>query len=295
MTREDSKGDAVLAALERANPVPDDSVLDGPDSPRARTLVAVIIAEEGAKPASRGSGPWQLHDHVRVDIHDRVAVLGFDDGQVNVLSAEVLDALEEAVDICEADSEIGALVLAGRPEQFSAGLDRRIFLASPAVARVVLARVARLVTRIYGSNLPVVVACTGNAIAAGALLLLAADVRVAARGHYRIGLNETAIGLPLPRWASALARERLARRQYQRATLMAHLYSPDDAMDAGFVDRVVGAGELLATSIREAEELAALDPEAYATTVSTMRGDTIARVEALMQEDYGNTRGAVRG
>jgi enoyl-CoA hydratase len=289
MTREDSEGDAVLAALGRANPVPDDTVLDGPDSSRARALMAAITAADGRRAASRGSEPWLLHDHVRVDVHDRVAVLRFDDGKVNVLSAGILEALHEAVDLCEADGEIGALLIVGRTAQFSAGVDRGIFLTSPGAARSVLGSVARLVARMYASTLPVVAACSGNAIAAGALLLLAADVRVAARGGYRIGLNETAIGLPLPRWAAALARERLARQQYQRATLMAHLYSPDEAMGAGFVDRVVAPEDLLATSMREAEELAALDSEAYAATVGTTRGDTMARIEVLIEEDFGSS------
>jgi enoyl-CoA hydratase len=289
MTRaDDTSKDAVLAALQRANPVPDGQALEGPDSAVARAIAAAVAGDDGAAPASIGSGPRLLHDSIRLEILEGIAVLGFDDGRVNVLSAPVLDALERALQICEADAEIGALLMVGRPGQFSAGLDRSIFLASPDAARALLSSVARLVTRIYASKLPVVAACTGNAIAAGALLLLAADVRVAARGDYRIGLNETAIGLLLPRWAAALARERLSRQQVQRAALMAHLYSPDEAMGAGFIDRVVGADDLLAVSVREAEELAALDPEAYAATLHTTRADAIARLEACIEEDFGS-------
>ena len=46
------------------------------------------------------------------------------------------------------------------------------------------------------------VACTGHAIAAGALLLLGADIRIGARGDFRIGLIETQLGMVLPRWAA---------------------------------------------------------------------------------------------
>ena len=288
MMGEDTRADAVLAALERANPVPDGQALEGPDSPRARALATAITGEDVGEPGLGAPSAQLLHDHVRLEIRDRVAVVSFDDGKANVLSAEVLDALGETVQICEADDEVGALLIVGRPNHFSAGLDRRIFLASPGGAYPLLARVARLATRIYASKLPVVAACTGNAIAAGALLLLAADVRVAARGDYKIGLNETAIGLPLPGWASALARERLAREHFQRATLLAHLYSPEEAMPAGFVDRVVDSGELLAAAAREAEELAALDPEAYAATIRVTRGDAIARLETFIEADFSS-------
>lgn len=287
MTARNRTQDAVLAALQRANPVLDAAALGGPASSRAQALLSAITGEREEATAA-GSHTWLLHDHVRVEIRGRVAVAWIDDGKVNVLTPEILAALDRAVDLCEADGEIGALLIVGRPQHFSAGVDRAVFLTSPDAVRGVLGSVARLVVRIYASKLPVVAACTGNAIAAGALLLLGAGVRVAARGQYRIGLNETAIGLPFPPWAATLARERLARQHYQRATLMAHLYAPDGALAAGFVDRVVGPEEVFETALREAEELAALDPEAYAATVLTTRGDALARIEALIEQDYGD-------
>ena len=59
-----------------------------------------------------------------------------------------------------------------------------------------------LITRMFESEVPVVIACSGHAVAAGALLLLGADVRIGSRGAFRIGLIETEIGLVLPRWAA---------------------------------------------------------------------------------------------
>src|SRR5258705_13173803 len=91
----------------------------------------------------------------------------------------------------------------------------------------------------YGSPLPFVVACTGHAIAAGALLLLSADARVGAQGPFRIGLIETQLGMVLPRWAVELAQERCSKRHLQDATVGARIYDPGGAADAGFLDAVV--------------------------------------------------------
>ena len=52
-------------------------------------------------------------------------------------------------------------------------------------------------------------ACTGHSVAAGAILLMAGDLRIGAEGDFKIGLNETAIGLPLPAYAIALAQARM--------------------------------------------------------------------------------------
>ena len=65
--------------------------------------------------------------------------------------------------------------------------------------------------RLYTLPMPLVVACTGHALAGGALLVLTGDVRVAARGAFRIGLNEVQLGLPLPILAVELARYRPSR------------------------------------------------------------------------------------
>src|SRR6201999_1342658 len=101
-------------------------------------------------------------------------------------------------------------------------------------------------TRFFGSDVPVVVACTGHAIAAGALMLLSADERIGARGPFRIGLIETQIGMVVPRWATELSEKRLSRRHYQLATIGARIYDPDGARDAGFLDEVVEPDDLLA-------------------------------------------------
>ena len=89
-----------------------------------------------------------------------------------------------------------------------------------------------------------IVACSGHAVAAGALLLLGADARIGARGDFRIGLIETQLGMVLPRWAVELARERLSVRHFQQATVGARMYDPDGAADAGFLDTVVEADAL---------------------------------------------------
>src|SRR3546814_15950736 len=68
----------------------------------------------------------------------------------------------------------------------------------------------RILMRIFGHPQPVVVAVTGHALAAGALLTLACDTRIGADGPSKIGLNETAIGMGLPQYATELAAARLS-------------------------------------------------------------------------------------
>lgn len=51
---------------------------------------------------------------------------------------------------------------------------------------------------LYVSPLPVVIGCTGHALAMGAIPPFCGDVRIGAEGPYKIGMNEVAIGMPVP-------------------------------------------------------------------------------------------------
>src|SRR4029450_7764580 len=106
---------------------------------------------------------------------------------------------------------------------------------------------AELLLHLYGSPLPTVAACTGHALAMGALLLLASDTRLGADRPFKLGLNEVAIGMGLPGFAVELARERLSPRHFTESTIQARVYDPAGAVEAGFLDRVVAADEREAT------------------------------------------------
>jgi enoyl-CoA hydratase len=144
---------------------------------------------------------------------------------------------------------------------------------------------AELLLQIVESKLPVVAACSGHALAMGALLLLAADARVGASGAFRIGLNEVAIGLPLPLFAVELARERLSRRALGRATTLAELCDPEGAVATGFLDRVVAPERLEAEALALAESLAALPAAAYRVTKQKLRGPLVERIRTTLRHD----------
>ncbi len=217
------------------------------------------------------------------ELAGKVAILRMDDGKANALSDQMITELDGALD--RATKEAGAVVLAGRKERFCAGFDLRAMMAGPDSARALLQRGARLYTKLYGLPVPLVIACTGHALAGGALVMLTGDFRFVTAGGFRIGLNEVAIGLPVPILAQALARDRLTPGELSRATLLARIYDPEEAVRAGYADEVVGADEVLARAQAEATRLADLSRQAFHATKIRLRGATIAHIESTLESD----------
>jgi len=211
------------------------------------------------------------------------AVVTMDDGKANALSNEMIDQLLAA--LTRAEGEAKAMVLAGRPEKFCAGFDLKVMMSGPANATALLTKGSELLLRLYAAKVPLVIACTGHALAGGALVVLTGDLRIAAAGAFKIGLNEVQIGLPVPVLAMELARDRLVKPELDRATLMATIYSPEDAELAGYVDAVVAPGELLATAKAEAARLGAFSQQAFRATKQRLRGQTLKYIRETMAED----------
>jgi enoyl-CoA hydratase len=209
--------------------------------------------------------------HVR---HGSVAVVTMDDGKVNAVNDAMLDALDDALDAAQGAR---AIVLAGREGVFSGGFDLAVVGQGGPAAEALVRRGGRLLTRLCTSPVPVVVACTGHAVALGAVMLLATDLRVGADGDVTIGLNEVAIGMPLPELAVALAQERLAAPLRTRAVVLAEMWTPRRAVDVGFLDEVVAPENVVATAIDRAKDLGTrLQRDAYATTAQRLRGHAVS-------------------
>jgi enoyl-CoA hydratase len=155
----------------------------------------------------------------------------------------------------------------------------------PDAARTLVARGAALAIRLARFPAPVVIGCTGHALAMGAVLLTAVDLRIGAQGEFKIGYNEVAIGMSTPIFLMEFARDRISKRHLLRATAQAEIYGPSDAVDAGLLDRVVDADQLFEESLSEAARLAKLPRSAFVRTRSLARGVVVDQIESTLESD----------
>jgi enoyl-CoA hydratase len=220
---------------------------------------------------------------VRYELVDTVAVLTLDDGKVNALSHDVVNALHEG--LTRAEREAAAVLLIGRPGRLSAGFELGEMKRSDEAAQKMVGAGAELMLRVFTFPRPVVAACTGHALAAGAIMLLAADLRVGAAGNFKIGLNEVSIHITLPVFVMEMARARLSKRYFTRATTQAEVFDPEGAKDAGYLDATVAPEKLYDVALEHARRLAVLPSPAFGGTKENERGATVRFIRETLAAD----------
>ena len=217
------------------------------------------------------------------EVDGPVATIAMDDGKANVLSPPMLTELGDALDRAEAARAV--VVLTGREGRFSGGFDLSVINAGGPEAVGMIRGGFELAARLLAFPTPVVIAASGHAVAMASFLLLSGDYRVGAAGPYKITANEVAIGMVMPYAAIEICRQRLAPAHFHRAIALAEVYSPEGAVEAGFLDRVVPAGELRQTAHEIAAGLAKLDLTAHATSKLRAREAALTAIRAAIEVD----------
>ncbi|KZS69350.1 enoyl-CoA hydratase [Mycobacterium kansasii] len=214
--------------------------------------------------------------------HDEtIAVIRMDDGKVNVIGPAMQQALNEAIDQADRDN-VGALVIAGNHRVFSGGFDLKVLTSGEVQPAIDMLRGGfELAYRLLSYPKPVVMACTGHAIAMGAFLLTSGDHRVAAHA-YNIQANEVAIGMTIPYAALEIMKLRLTPSAYQQAAGLAKTFFGETALAAGFIDEIALPEVVLSRAEEAARELAGLNQQAHAATKLRARADALKAIRAAI-------------
>jgi enoyl-CoA hydratase len=201
--------------------------------------------------------------------HDQYAVIKMDDGKANAFSFEMIRQVNEALDQAEKDGLV--VIFTGREGKFCAGFDLTVMRAGGPERERLLKEGFKVSYRLMNWARPVILACSGHALALGGVLLLSCDIRIAEDNDAKLGLNEIAIGVEMPEYGVDLVRERVALPHQIPALANSMLYRPADAVSAGFIDIVVEAGSLMEKAKEFAGNVSQIDMNAHATAKHALR------------------------
>jgi enoyl-CoA hydratase len=226
-----------------------------------------------------------MSDLVQITEEEHYSLIQMDDGKANALSFAMLQQLGAALDQAQQVGKV--VIIAGRAGKFSAGFDLSVMSQGGDAMVDLLRQGAELSRRVLNFDTPVILAASGHALAMGALLLLSADYRIGISGNYKIGLNEVAIGMTMPHFGVELARARLSKRYLNNALGLATVYDSPGALEAGYLDEVVDAEQLLPRAVALAEQFSALNMEAHKNTKARVRADLNAALDIALAQELG--------
>jgi len=212
--------------------------------------------------------------------HGEVLELRLDRPPANALAPAFL--VELATAARQAPGEARALIVSGRPGMFSAGLDVPAFLAldRPA-ARSAWQALFALQRHLALAPIPVAAALTGHAPAGGCVLALSCHQRVMARGRFKLGLNEVAVGVRVPDLVWACARHVLGTRGAERVCTGGELVDPERALALGLVDELAEPDEVVPRALAWCQAQLALPAAALRETRALARRELAAAFEAF--------------
>jgi enoyl-CoA hydratase/carnithine racemase len=201
---------------------------------------------------------------VDIEVTDSVAVVRVRGGRANAMSVTLLKDLEAAFADLGARKEVRSVVVTGEGNAFSAGLALPDLIGLDRGAmRDFIAGFERAMQRVLSHPRAVVAAMNGHAIAGGCVLALMCDVRIAALGAAKVGLNEVQLGIGLPSLVIEPLRARVPAASLLAIAYEGRLFGVEEASRVGLVDAVVPSADLEAVCLARARDLGRA-PAAYA-------------------------------
>lgn len=224
-----------------------------------------------------------MTETVRYTLTDNVATIQLDDGKANALSTDMIAQINAAFDQAEKDDAI--VVITGRDGLFSGGFNLKEMQAGQQESLALTSKGSKLARRILAFPKPVVALASGHSIAMGAFLLLACDYRMIADGDFKVGLNETLIGMTMHNFGIELARYRLPNHYFNRCVMNAEIFDPKGAMQAGFIDRIVPQEQMPMAAEMVGKLFGQLDMTAFRNTKLRSRKEVFAILDQAIEDD----------
>lgn len=214
-------------------------------------------------------------------VKDGIARIALARGKVNAINEAVVDELTGRLDQLSRDPQVKSVVLTGSGKFFTFGFDIPEFLSylKPDFIRY-LTKFTDLYRLIFTFPKPVIAALNGHAIAGGCMLAIACDYRIMVRGKARISLNEINFGSSLFAGSVDLMKMWLGQRPAEIAAYTGAMYSAEEALEIGLVDRVCPDADLEREAMRAASEFGEKDPAAFASIKGLLRSEIAAQMKA---------------
>lgn len=171
------------------------------------------------------------------------------------INPTTIKALHKGLDEVEGRDDVHCLIVTGEGKFFSNGLDLRWVESHPKEAEDMQRKAEGLLARLLTFSVPTIAALNGHWCAAGAMLGLTFDYRVANhdRGYFFVPAID--IGLVYSPGMTALMKAKTAPSMYRDMILFAKRYKAAELHQLGVVDAVAPKSQILEKALEIGRQL----------------------------------------
>jgi 3,2-trans-enoyl-CoA isomerase len=222
-------------------------------------------------------------DFISLTTNEGIARVALNRGKVNAINEKVVDELTDCFRALSYDPGVKAVILTGEGKFFTFGFDIPEFLNYTKEAFVrYLTKFTGLYTDIFLYPKPVIAALNGHTIAGGCMLAIACDYRIMVPENARISLNEINFSSSVFAGSVELMKLLLGQRLAEAALLSGAMYSAEEALQLGLIDRIAAKADLENEAVKKAREYAAQDGAAFRSIKKLLRQAT---AEEMMKRE----------
>ncbi|XP_060653251.1 enoyl-CoA delta isomerase 1, mitochondrial-like [Drosophila nasuta] len=223
-----------------------------------------------------------------VEVNDKtgIATLSLNRPPINGLNLQLLQDLQQSIKEIESNKSTGLILTSANSKVFSAGIDiHEMYKPDKERVRLLWTTLQDIWVALYGSKVPTAAAINGHAPAGGCLLATSLEYRVMLP-NFRIGLNETQLGMTVPIFCIFNYLNVLPRRLAERALNQGHMFTTEEAVQLGMVDDVAQSKEeALEKCAQFIGSFAKVNPVARSLTKLQFRAADLQRFEKERQKD----------
>lgn len=225
-----------------------------------------------------------MSDLIKTSIEDGVQTIRMNrPDKKNALTSEMYAAMAAALIEAKSDDAIRCSVILGNPTTFCAGNDIGDFIKAASAGPDGMKPVFDFLEALILAAKPLVAGVDGAAIGVGTTMLMHCDYVIAStQSLFKTPFVDLGV---VPEAGSSLIGPNLIghHKSFELLT-MGEAFSPEDAKQAGFVNKIVERSELEAIALETAKNIAAKPPEAMKLSRDLIRGDRSAIVTRMKEE-----------
>jgi enoyl-CoA hydratase len=175
---------------------------------------------------------------------------------LNALNSELIGELAVEIGVCEADPEIGCVVLTGSDKAFAAGADIKE-MADKSYMDTLLGNFAADWDAAARARKPVVAAVAGFALGGGCELAMQCDIIIAA-DNAKFGQPEIKLGVIPGIGGTQRLTRAIGKAKAMEMTLTGRMMDAEEAERSGLVARIVPLASLLDETMTVAHAIASM-------------------------------------